>query len=300
MEITILGTSASIPTKERNVAGIFVRYKNDGILFDCGEGTQRQMNIANIKRTSVNKIFITHFHADHVAGLIGLFQTVGNESQGKQKIDLFGPIGTKERIRHLFEMTVYEIKFELNIHEITANKKEKIHETENYEIYALKMPHSAPCIGYSLIEKQKRNINMLKLKKLGIPEGPHLQELQKGNDITYNDKKINVDDVTTMTKPKKFTYITDTEYNTNAIELAKESDLLILESTYHSSHEEKAKLFKHMTSQEAAQIAGQAEVKKLVLTHFSQRYKTINDIEEEAKTIFTNTSCAYDLMTLKL
>jgi len=137
------------------------------------------MNISGIKRTKVNKIFLTHWHADHTAGLIGLLQTLGNETE-PPKIDLFGPIGTKKRIDHLLAMTVYELRFELKVHEISPKKIEKVHRTEDYEIYASKMVHSTPCIGYSIVEKAKRKVRMEMLKKIGVPEGPHLQKLSEG------------------------------------------------------------------------------------------------------------------------
>jgi len=119
MQITFLGTSCMVPTKERNVTGLFLKYKGEGILFDCGEGTQRQMNITGINRNDVTKILISHWHGDHVGGLMGLIQTLGNRDE-PPTIDLYGPKGTKEFIKHLYKGCVFEARVNLRVHEVTT------------------------------------------------------------------------------------------------------------------------------------------------------------------------------------
>ena len=288
-----------VPTKERNVSAVFVQYKNQGILFDCGEGTQRQMNIAGIKRTSVTKVFLSHWHGDHVGGLIGLLQTLGNE-EANPRLEIYGPTGTKQRMENLLKTCQFELSVDIIVKELKPVKKEICCETEDFFVECAQMEHKVSCIGYTLVEKDKRKINMDYLKKQGVPEGPHLRTLQEGKQITWKRKKIAVEKATFVQKGKKIAYVIDTIPCTNAVLLAQDADVLICESTFASALKEKADEYKHMTAKDAALLAQQANAKKLILTHFSQRYKTTHEIEEDAKTYFPEVVCAYDFMKIKV
>jgi ribonuclease Z len=301
IEITFLGTSAMVPTKERNVTGIFLRYKNEGILLDCGEGTQRQMNIAGINRNSVTKILVSHWHGDHVSGIVGLLQTMGNKEKNP-KIAIYGPKGTKEHVKHMMGMVIFDVQVELEVHELVPKKNEILTalETDDYVVECSAIDHKIPCIGYSFIEKDRLNIDVDKQKKLGVKDGPHLRKLKEGKTIKYKGKEIKPEDVTYVVEGKKITYIADTAACENAAKLAKEADVMISESAYAANLQEKADEYKHLTAKDAAMLASQADVKKLILTHFSQRYKTVEEIEEDAKTIFPETACAFDFMKIKV
>ncbi len=299
MEITILGTSSMVPTKERNPLSLFLSYKGDGVLFDCAEGTQRQMNFAGISRVKVKKILISHWHGDHVAGLIGLFQTIGNQAENP-KIELYGPKGTKKFINNLLNSCAFDVKIDLKVKELSPKKVDKFLETKDYELYCTKLQHSIPCLGFSFLEKSKRNIDSSFLRKNKIKEGPHLENLKEGKDIIYEGKKIKSKDSTYLVSGKKISYIIDTVFTQNAVKLAKNADLLVCEATYLSDLQEKAEKNSHMTAKEAGQIASQAGVKQLILTHFSQRYKQVGELVEEARTIFPNTKAAFDLMKITL
>jgi ribonuclease Z len=300
MEIIILGTSCMVPTKDRNVQGIFVEYKGEGILFDCGEGTQRQMNIAGINRNKVRKILLTHWHGDHVSGLVGLLQTISN-NENPQKITIYGPRETRERIAHLLRAVSFEEnRMELEIREINPSGVEKIYDGEDYIIQAAYLDHKIPCLGYSLIEKDKRKINMAKAKKLGLKEGPLIGKLQAGHSVSFKGQTITADEVSHMDKGKKLSIILDTLPCKNAYELAAEADILIAESAYTSDMEEKSLEYKHMTTKQAALIATTANVKKLIITHFSQRYKTNKELEEDVRTFFPESQAAFDFMKIKL
>ena len=300
MKITFLGTGAMVPTKDRNVQGIYVEYNGEGILVDCGEGSQRQMNIAGINRHKVKKILISHWHGDHIAGLIGLIQTIGNTDEpGTLKI--YGPKGSKEYMHHLLNCCAFDLRIKIELEEVIPKGDEpmKFYENDDYEFHAVNLKHSIPCIGYALIEKDKRNINMAKAKTLGLQEGPQLGKLQRGESIKKDGKTIHPDDVSAIKKGKKVTFILDTEECKGMSNLARDADLLIAEATYESSLDEKAEQYKHMTAQTVAQVASQENVKKLILTHFSQRYKSMEKIEEDAKKVFPNTICAFDFMKVK-
>ncbi|MCF7872496.1 ribonuclease Z [Candidatus Woesearchaeota archaeon] len=300
-EITFLGTSSMVPTKDRNVQSIYLEYNGEGILIDCGEGTQRQMNIKGINRLKVKKILISHWHGDHVSGLIGLIQTIGNGNREEQsKLTIYGPLGTKKHMEHLLQSCIFDLNLDLEINELNIKQKNVIYENEDYMIEAAPLEHSTPCLGYSFIEKDRRNIQLAKAKKLGLREGPNLGKLQRGHSIKHEGKEITPDMVSTIKKGKKTTFILDTGLTENCYLLAENSDLLICESTLSIKLAEKAELRKHMTAQGAAQIASKAGTKKLILTHFSQRYTTLHDLEEEAKAVFPNTDLAFDFMKVKL
>jgi ribonuclease Z len=299
LEITFLGTASMVPTKERNVQGIYLEYKGEGILVDCGEGTQRQMNIAGINRLKVKRVLISHWHGDHVSGLIGLIQTLGNTEE-PGKLIIYGPKGTRMHVDHLLNSCIFDLRLELDVNELNIKHKNVIFENEDYMIEAAPLDHSVPCLGYTFIEKDTRKINLEKAKKLGLDEGPLLGKLQKGESIHIKGKEVRPDDVSIVKKGKKVAFIMDTTVSNSCYDLAQDADVLISEATFESSKAEKADKFKHLTSEQVALIASKSGVKKLILTHFSQRYKSLNDLEEEAKGLFEHTELAFDFMKVKM
>jgi ribonuclease Z len=269
-------------------------YKAEGFLFDCGEGTQRQFKQAGIAMTKITRMFITHWHGDHTLGIPGVIQSLGAmEYTGTLKI--YGPPKTKEHIARMFEAFVFDRRIDMEVIETEGGI---IVDTKYFSIEALPLQHGVPCLGFAFVEKDRRRVNMAKMKKLGIPEGPHLKVLQDGEDLEYDGKKINFEDVTSLVEGKKVAYVTDTLMCDNAIELARDADLLICESSYAKALEDKAHQHHHMTSQEAGLIASQAGAKKLLLTHFSARYKSTHEVEEDARDVFDNVIAAKDLMKL--
>jgi len=285
-----------MPTKERNLAGILINYKNENILVDCGEGTQRQMKLARISPAKTTKILITHLHGDHIFGLPGLLQTIASSNYNKE-LEIFGPKGTKKYLNFIIKNYINENKLPIKIKEISSGT---FYKNKNFLLKAKKLKHRIPCLGYSLIENDKRKINLKYTKKFGLTKHPLLGKLQKGKNIVFKGKKITAKKGTIIKRGKKITIILDTKYVKNTIDLAKNSDVLICEATFLSNLKEKAKQTKHLTSKEAATIAKKSKVKKLYLTHFSQRYKSLNEIEKEAKEIFKNTFLTKDLQTISL
>jgi ribonuclease Z len=296
MEIVFLGTSCMVPTKDRNHQAIFISHKEEGLLIDCGEGTQRQFKIADIKQTKISKILITHWHGDHVLGLPGLLQTL-NSSEYEGKLCIYGPIGTKKNFENMLVAFSFTLGFEYDINEI---KGSSLIDLKEIEIEAKELDHSVPCLGYSIIEKDRKRIKVAFVKKKGIPEGPLLGELQNNKSIKWKNETITPEEATYTVKGKKITLILDTVLCTNAYKLAKDADLLICEAVYSDELINKAEEYKHMTALQAAELASQSNAKKLILTHFSQRYKTTEQIIEEAKTIFSDSAAAYDFMKLKI
>ena len=294
MQITFLGTSCMMPTKERNPSAMFLQFKSDGVLFDCGEGTQRQMKIAGIPLSKVTKICISHWHGDHILGLPGLLLTIASMELSKS-VEIYGPRGSKHAFQALFGGIEFEAKFNINITEVHEGK---FFEDDDFILESMPMKHPVPCVGFAFLEKDRRRIKVDYVKKLGIPEGPLLGKLQRGENIEFKGKKVSADDATTLIKGRKIVFMTDTMPNDNCQKLAANADILIIDSTYSSKLKDKAVEHGHLTALEAAQIASRSGVKKLVLTHFSARYKNTLEIEEDARTAFDNVVCAYDFMKI--
>lgn len=296
MEITFLGTSCMVPTKERNHSALLLTYKNEGILVDCGEGTQRQLRIADIRPTRITKILISHWHGDHVLGLPGLLQTL-SASGYPGILEIYGPTGTKKRFKAMFQAFVFDCNIELRINEI---RKRKFFENEDFYLEALELEHKIKSFGFNFIEKDRRKVDIDAVKKLGIPQGPLVGKLQQGESIVYKNKKITPKEATFIEKGKKITIINDTVLCKSCYDLAKDADLLICEAAYTSKLEEKALEYKHLTAKQAGLLAGRSNVKKLIITHFSQRYKTTEELFEDAKEVFDNVTCAYDFMKVEI
>ena len=296
MEITFLGTSAMQPTKDRNPSSIFINHKNQNILIDCGEGTQRQLQIANISPTKITKILISHWHGDHVLGLPGLIMTLA-ASEYTKKLEIYGPKGTKKYMNNLLNLFI--TKNELNIEIKELKKEEKFLETKDLLFSNFKLNHSTDCLGYVIKEKNRRKMKLSYLKKFGLTKDPILGRLQQGKNINYKGHKILVNDATDLIIGKKISIVSDTTYTSSIIKNVKNSDILIIESTYSKELIKKAKEYKHLTSEQAAKIAKQANVKQLILTHIGKRFKNTSILLKEAKEVFKNTKIAKDFLKIK-
>ncbi len=295
MEVLFLGTGCMQPTKARNHSGILLSHDKENILFDCGEGIQRQMRIAGVKPAKITRICISHWHGDHVFGLPGLLSTMGADKPEK-KIYIYGPPGTKEYMKHLLLSFAAKDIIE---HEIIEIKDGKFFENDDFILESRHLKHSVLCYGFSLIEKDKRKINIAKAEKLGI-SGPNLGKLQDGESITIKGKSIHPDEVSTVTKGKKVSYIADTTLCDGAYALAKDCTVLISEGTHLDEIKEKTEKYMHLTVKEAALLASESNVEKLVVTHISQRYKESGAVLEEAKNYFHNVVVAEDFMKFKI
>ncbi len=291
--LTFLGTSNAIPTAARNHPAIHLSYNGDNLLIDCGEGTQRQFKKANINPCKLTHVLITHLHGDHVLGLPGLMETL-EMSEYARTLKIYGPSGIKNHF-NMLEKAYRKFNISYEVHENVCP------EEKAWFIESKPMTHTLPTNAYAFIVKDKRHLDKTKIRKLKLPNSPILKELQLGHDITFNNKKIKAKDITYLEKGKKIAIVLDTKFNENAITLAKDADLLICEATYAASEEEYASEYKHLTSQQAATIAKKAKVKKLALTHISQRYEqNLSIIEKEAKKIFKSTIIPKDLEILTI
>ena len=296
IKINFLGTGSMVPTAKRNHPAILLTYKDENILFDCGEGTQRQFRYAKLNPCKITRIFISHWHGDHILGLPGLLQTI-MQNEYQKTLLIYGPKGTKSKMKKI--LSIFEKVNELKIKIKELNEKDNV-EAEDFIIKVKELNHGTPCLGYSFIEKDKLSINKEKLKKLNLKSSPELKKLKQGKNIKVNNKTIKAKDLTELKKGKKITFIFDTKYNEHLIDFAENSDLLISESTY-LDEEEIATQYKHQTLKQSVKIAKESKSKKLILFHLSQRYeKNFKEFSEYAKKQFKNSEIAKDLMEIKI
>ena len=298
MKITFLGTSDAIPTPERNHTSILLNFKDENILVDCGEGTQRQIYTARISPAKLTRLLITHWHGDHVLGIPGLLQTLGfSEYTGTLKV--YGPSRTREFFSYLLKLfnSTYVQKIKMDIQEVRTGK---IIDEKEFFVSAERLKHYN-CFGYRFEEEERRRIDLDYIKKLGITPGPILKKLQNGEDIVWKGKKVSAKKATFVVKGKVVSFIFDTGYCKEAITLAKDADIVIAESTYLNEHAQFAKERDHLTAEQAGKIAKEAGARKLFLIHLSRRYFGKEEqVLKEAKKVFPNTFLAKDLMSIEL
>ncbi|MCC7552168.1 ribonuclease Z [Candidatus Micrarchaeota archaeon] len=288
MKIVILGSSGSVPTKDRNLPSIALCLSGEIILFDCGEGTQRQLMKYNLNPSKISKIFLSHLHLDHCLGVYGILETMNLINKDK-KVVLFGPLGTKKMFQKYTNADIHEV-----------NSKKIILKEKNYSFSSFKLKHNIPmCLGFVFKENNKIKFYENKAKAKGII-GPLFKEIEKKSKIKINNKLINLSDISYELKGKKIVYVSDTLPLKSTINNSKQADLLIHDSTYLSSLTAEAAKNYHSTAKQAAQIAKTAGVKQLLLFHISQRHKESKDLEYEARKIFKNSNCARDGMIVEI
>ncbi len=299
LRIIFLGTGGSWPTVKRNVSSIAVKRGSEIILFDCGEGTQRQFQQSNLSYMQISKIFITHFHGDHFLGLPGLIQTMQLNDRDKP-LHLYGPKGMEELTHQLLTLGYFRPSYRIIGHEMTDGEEIKF---DGYNITALKMNHNVPTLAYRLSEDQRAGkFNKPKALKMGIPEGPLFSKLQKGHTITLpTGEKITPDMILGPSRKGRTIVISgDTKPTEKIIGFSKEADILIHESTFDSKLEEIAQEYGHTTAAQAAEIAKKAHVEKLFLTHISPRYLDFHIIEEEARSVFSHSYVPRDFQEMEV
>lgn len=296
MELLFLGTSSMVPTKERNQSGILLSHKTEAVLIDCGEGTQRQLKIAGVPLTKITKILITHWHGDHVLGLPGLIQSLA-ASDYSRALEIYGPAGTKKHFEFMFKAFVFDREIRLDIKEIGAGK---FIDNGLFSVEAYQLKHGVPTLGYRFVEKDRRKVNMKKVEQLGIPDGPLIGRLQKGHKIKLKGKIIAPDDVSTVIRGRIIGIIADTVMCNSLADIANGADVVVSEATYSSKLKGKGDEYGHLTARSAAEVANRAGAKKLVLTHFSARYKNALELAEDARNLFDNVICAEDLMRIRV
>ncbi len=295
LEVVVLGSGSIIPTKERHHSSIWVRREGDVFLLDCGEGTQRQIQMAGLSFMKIDRIFITHWHADHYAGLLGLIETFNLEDRDR-KLEIYGPDASRF-VSLLSDMSWYDFGFEVKAVDVEHEGKGEsiLVKEEEYVIKSVPADHSVPSVAYCLEEKDSLNINEDKAAEYDLYPGPKMGELKEKGKINHKGKEIKLEDVSDVNKGRKIVYSGDTLPTETIKELSRNADLLIHDSTFaeETSH-------KHSSARDAAKLAKEANVKKLLLTHYSRRYKDTAPLLEAAEEHHGNVVVAKDLMKLEL
>ena len=299
MQVIFLGTGGSIPTPKRALSSIAVRRQNELLLFDCGEGTQRQMIQTGIGFHREAKVFVTHMHGDHVLGLPGLLQTMSLLDR-KKKLQIYGPQGLEAFVEAINQTVRFSLTFPLQVFEIEAGM---VCEEKEYTVQAAQSNHLDNSLAYAFVEKPRPGrFNTQKAKKQGVPEGPLWSKLQRGSQVTLpNGIIVTPEMVLGPPRPgRKIVYSGDTGLSENIVTLAEKADLLIHEATFGDELIERAVEDGHSTPSMAAETAKKAGAKLLILTHISARYKDAGLLLEQAIKIFVNTKVAEDFMRLEL
>ncbi|AKQ69429.1 Ribonuclease Z [Myxococcus hansupus] len=272
LKLTFLGTSAAQPTLHRNLSGLAVKAHADLLLFDCGEGSQRQM-VRYGTGFTVDAVFFTHFHADHYLGIIGFLRTLGMTGRS-EPMRLYGPPSAKRVLQQAVYLGVESMSFPVEIHEL---KDGDVVRRNGYTIHAIAADHRINALAYALVEDERPGrFNLEVARSLGVPEGPSFGKLQRGEAVTLEDgRTVKPEDVLGAARPGRRLVISgDTRPCPAVVKASRDADLLVHESTFSDDEQERAKETHHSTAREAARVAREAGARRLVLTHLSSRHDT--------------------------
>lgn len=297
LEIVFLGTGSGIPSKRRNPAGIWLRYEDESFLWDCGEGSQRQMMIFKIGFMKINRIFITHWHADHWAGLIGLLQTMNMEGR-KENLYIYGP-DAERFVGDILDLDYWGPRFKIIPKNVPFEGSESncVYVSKRFEIHSIPVKHTVPAVAYYFKEKDAWNVDIKKAEDTyGLVQGPDVGRLKKYGVIRYKGERIRLEDVGMLKPGVKVVYTGDTKQCKNLENICADTDIIIHDATFMDEKENRM----HSGAKDAALLAKKCNAKELVLTHFSRRYQDIKPLRDEAKKIFPKTRVAEDGMKLKL
>lgn len=300
--LTILGFNSAIPTVNSSPTSQFLEMEERCFLIDCGEGTQVQLRKAKVRFSKINNIFISHLHGDHCFGLPGLiasFRLLGRETP----LHIYGPKGIKQMLETIFNITETQRGFEIVYHELDKNYSEKIYEDSRIEVYTIPLDHRIYCNGYLFKEKPKdRHLNIQEISKYPEIEICDYHNLKQGKDFILKDGYVLKNEILTLDPLKSVSYAfcSDTRYLEAIIPIIKEVDLLYHEATFLHPLKEMADYTGHTTALEAATIAKKANVEKLILGHFSNRYSDLSVFTDEARTVFPNTFLPKALESVKI
>lgn len=290
-DIIILGCSSQQPTRFRNHGAYLVRWNDEGLLFDPGEGTQRQFIFANVAPPVVSRIFISHFHGDHCLGLGSMLMRL-NLDKVTHPIHCYYPASGKRYFDRLRYGSSYHETITVIEHPVSAPGI--VEDDGRFRIEATFLEHGIENIGWRITEPDTLKFDRAKLDGHGI-RGPMVRALLEEKQITVGGQTIKLEEVSWIRHGDSVAVVIDTRYCQNAIDIAKNARVLICESTYMHEHQELAYLHYHLTSKQAAKIAKEAGAYHLILTHFSARYQSLKELEAEARSIFPNTDVAEDL-----
>ncbi|MFD2515071.1 ribonuclease Z [Pontibacter locisalis] len=292
-ELRILGSSSATPSANRHNTAQILTIGNQYHLIDCGEGTQMQLMLYKIKHQRISNIYISHLHGDHYFGLAGLLSTM--HLQGRQApLHLFGPPGLSEILSLQFKYSGTNLSFKLNFHELDTTVHKKVFEDKQLTVHTIPMEHRIPCCGFLFREKQKPR-PLIKENLPSFLTPPQLVRLKWGEDVYDGEGKLLVKNREVTMDPKRsrsYAYCADSRYKPDLLPYLNEVDLLYHEATFADDLRERAEYTFHSTARQAAELAANAQVRQLLIGHFSVRYKDLNPLLNEARSVFPDTDLA--------
>ncbi len=300
LRVVFLGTGGSVPTVARSLPAVLLRRQGEQLMFDCGEGVQRQMVRAKVGFHRKMKIFVSHMHGDHVLGLPGLLQTMALLGR-ERKLEVYGPEGIGQFLECVRESLQFGLTFSVEIREVCGDGV--VCEEEDYTVEAVRSNHVVNSWSYAFVEKSRAGkFHPEKAKALGVPEGELWSRLQRGDSVELaNGRVVRSEEVVgSLRQGRKIVYSGDTRPFREFVEFAADADLVIHEATFDDALAEKAEVDGHSTPSQAALQAKRAKAKKLVLTHISARYADAGLLLEQAQKVFGDVVVAEDFLVLEL
>ena len=298
LDVVFLGTAGSMPTARRAPSATLVRRGGERLLFDCGEGTQRQLLRSDVGLVDLQEIFLTHFHADHFLGLPGMLKTFALRGREEVPLTLYGPRGLDE-LMHVFRPIIGRLPYQVAVVELAIGA---VIPRDGYELRTFGVRHGRDALGYALVEEERPGrFDVAIADRLGIPFGPERGILQAGDPVMLGDGRVVApDEVLGPARPgRKLVLTGDTAPSDGVVEVALGADLLVHEATFCEDEAERARETEHSTALEAAKVARDAGVKLLALTHLSPRYAA-GDVEREARAVFADTVVPRDFDTIEI
>ena len=299
-ELLALGTASQVPTRRRNHNGYFLRWDDEGFLFDPGEGTQRQMAFGDLPASALHRIFITHFHGDHCLGLAGILQRLSLD-RCAHPVMVHYPASGQVYFDRLQDASIYHhaatiIPAPVDVPPDTLGL---IAETDTYRVFAHQLDHPVPTVGYRIEERPSRTFLPERLAALGVV-GPAIKTLGEQGFLPVGGRVVSLADVSVPRPGAVFAFVMDTRPCAGALSLAQDADLLVMEATFAAADQELATAYSHCSSVDAAQTARAAGARRLAITHFSQRYTSTDAHVDEARAVFPETVALRDLDRLQI
>lgn len=284
-ELTILGANSAVPTLHRFPSGQVLRTASRHILLDCGEGSQMRMMQYNEKPSKISLILISHLHGDHIFGLPGLL-TSFQLYRRQQPLVLIGPKGIRDFVEKVIGVTEHNVTFPLEVKELTEEKEHRVWTASDMDVVAFPVRHRIPTFGYRIDEKISRKfLDKEKIHELGLTHH-QIRNMMKGETIRIDGNRWTIEDLERVRHPRSYVYMTDTLYLPQNAKYASHATLLYHESTFLESEKELAAERFHSTAHEAGKMAHAAQVKHLLLGHYSSRYSNLEKFKEEAQRVF--------------
>ncbi len=299
-ELVALGTSSQVPTRHRNHNGYFLRWDDEGFLFDPGEGSQRQLIFAELPASAIHRVCVTHFHGDHCLGLGGIIQRLSLD-RCPHPVTVHHPASGAHFFERLRFASIYLPAAEIVPAPVEAPAEglALAAETDTYKLYVARLDHPVDTLGYRLEEKPGRRFIPEKLSAAGV-RGPLVGALARDGGVTVDGREVTVDEVSEHRPGSVFAFVMDTRRCANAVALARDADLLVMEATYSAADQRLADAHGHASSVDAATVARDAGARRLALTHFSQRYSEVETHAREARELFPEAICLHDLQRVTI